>query len=108
MRRLAGALVVLAAVGCGEQELSRGDNAAVSRVDGDISYYCLHRLFPEVIPTGVDRIIAIHREDPDAIHESGESRRTMREVLEDAARNLRRNNCDPKLAARIERELQAG
>lgn len=105
MRRLALALAVLAVAGCGEEELSRGEEEAVRRAEGDISSYCSLGLFPEVVPTSVDRLIAIYREHPDAIYESGERKRTMREVLEGAAETLRTKNCEPKLAARIEREL---
>lgn len=94
-----------AVAGCGEQELSKGDNRAVSRVLNDISSYCSQRLFPEVVPTGVDRLIAIYRKDPDAIHESGESRRPMSERLRGAEENLRYKNCDNRLADRIAREL---
>ncbi len=104
----AGALMVLALSSCGSEPLSDADENAVIRAVGDISFYCPHaaapkRPAPPHIVRGVERLIAIHHKDPDALHLAyhEEEKSTMSEVLRGAERQVRW--CDPRLADRIER-----
>jgi hypothetical protein len=97
-------------VGCGSEPLSEADDMEVRRFVADLSYYCPHAAAPERpapprIVRGVDRVIAIHRKDPDAIFndEHDEERQPMSDVLEGAERQVRW--CDPRLADRVKREL---
>jgi hypothetical protein len=108
-------VAALALGGCGQTELSDADGRAVADAEGDLSFYCSpafrdespgdHALFARRAPAHVDRLIRLHRQDPDAVYRaSSESERTMRVVLQNAVTNLR--HCDRRLAGEVERELQ--
>lgn len=104
----------MALVGCGEQEklLSPKDERAVAVATDRLSY-CPDRFpvserpSPQAARKHVERVIAIYRKDPDAIHNAQheEERMTMRALLEITADNLTRDRCDPTLVRRIKRAL---
>jgi hypothetical protein len=109
--RLLAVLAAAAAVstGCGAEPLSLADEGEVARVVGQISFYCPHsdapaRPAPPHIVDGVERLIAIHDNDPDALYlEGSEEETSMSDLLKDMERQLRW--CDPRIADRVKREL---
>ena len=104
--RYAGLLLLcLVLVGCGENELSERDSRVVEEAASDISFYCLDGSYRKRIPGHVERLIAIYKKDPGAIHvESSEEQASMRLTLGYVAESL--DDCDPRRADQLREAIE--
>lgn len=116
-----GALVlVLVLAGCNPfgGDLADEDRYDVTTAGGAITSYCLsvtleatgaERETPErdysALLDGIDTLTRIYRDNPDATYESGDKKRTMREVVADAVNTL--EDCEPEEARELDRVLEA-
>lgn len=98
-RLLALLAACLLIAGCGGAKLTESEQLTVAEANEAAAYTVLDGSMYSETVDGVDRVIRIYREKPDAKY----NELTMREVLEDLASTL--EGYRPQLATRLDRAL---
>jgi len=101
---LAAILGLAAGCGGGDTATLTPDQAVtVAGFNADVAFVNLDGSSYGDLLESMDAVIALAREDPDAIYEVEGEQRTMRQVLSDAASTLQASN--PDLAAELDRAV---
>jgi Tfp pilus assembly protein PilF len=104
---ISGTAGLAAGCGAGETDLSARENQAVAEFRLDVAMTALNGSGYEDLLDSMDKVIQIARSNPDALYitdSRGHEKRTMRQVLADAASSLA--PYDPALATELDRAAE--
>lgn len=100
--------VLAATAGCGggdsEATLNADQAVVVAGFNADVAFVNLDGSSYGDLLDSMDEVIALARENPDAIYEGTDGKVTMRQVLSDAASTLQPSQ--PDLAAQLDRAVE--